>query len=160
MLIKQDLDNPNDESNSYLTLEEWRLRAATLGVALPVDDTEAAQKILVGMRYVDNKRYSGVTVDPFQSTMWPRAFINAGGETYPKNKIPFEITDAVLFVAIEDNVYQTVDASKQVKRKKIDIIETEYTDASLNQLRFKRVPRADALLSRWTARPANFVYGV
>lgn len=160
MLIKQDLDNPNDESNSYLTLEEWRARAAALGIDLPADDTKAAQKILIGMRYVDNKRYAGVTVDPFQSTMWPRAFINAGSETYPKNKVPFEVLDAVLFVAAEDDVYQTVDASKQVKRKKIDIIETEYMDVSLNQLRFKRVARADALLSRWAARPANFVYGV
>lgn len=160
MLIKQDLDNPNDESNSYLTLEEWRSRAAVLGIDLPTDDTEAAQKILVGMRYVDNKKYSGVTVDPFQSTMWPRAFIHSGGSTYPKNKVPFEILDAVLFVAAEDDVYQTIDASKQVRRKKIDIIDTEYMDVGLNQLRFKRVPRADALLSRFIALPTSFVYGV
>lgn len=165
-LIKQDPLAPTTTANSYLTLAEWRARAAELGVTLPTDDTEAESQILAGMTYVDTSNFIGETVIAFQGTAWPRAGVTIyhAGELveYDTSVVPQQVIDAVLYVANEDGVYSTVDRTKQVKRKKIDVIDTEYRDVDVSSLGLKRVSRADALLSMFVLNNqfSNMVYAV
>lgn len=155
-LIKQDPLAPTIDANSYLTLAEWRARADELGVTLPVDDTEAESQILSGMTYIDTSNFIGETVIPFQGTAWPRAGVEIyhAGELveYDNTVIPQQVIDAVLHVANESGVYLSVDPSKRVKRKKVDVIETEYDYGSSSGAQgIKKVSRADSLISMFVS---------
>jgi hypothetical protein len=160
-LIVQDPLAPTGAANSYLSLVDWQERATELGLPAPTED-----KILTGMLYVDTSNFIGETVVAFQGTAWPRTGVNIyhAGELveYDTEKVPQQVIDAVLYVAAEDNVYSTTQGGKRVLRKKIDVIETEYADDGINAVSFKRVSKADALLSKFTAssRPSQIVYAV
>lgn len=160
-LIVQDPLTPTEEANSYLSLVDWQSRATELGLSAPTED-----KILTGMLYVDTANFIGETVVAFQGTAWPRTGVNIfhAGELveYETDKVPQQVIDAVLYVAAEDNVYSTTQGGKRVLRKKIDVIETEYADDGINAVSFKRVSKADALLSRFvvSSRPSQIVYAV
>lgn len=165
-LIVQDPSDPTESANSYFSLADWRIRAAELGITLPVDDTEAEGKILTGMLYVDSSNFLGEPVIAFQTTAWPRTGVKIyhGGELveYDTDKIPQQVIDAVLYVSAETSVYKTTSGGQRVKSKKIDVIEKEFFDDGINAASFKRVARADALLSMFVARQSfnQFVYAV
>jgi hypothetical protein len=163
-LIVQYPLNPTETANSYQSLAEYRARAAIIGVTLPDDETEAEQKILIGQQYVDNKDFIGETVIAFQGTEWPRSnIVEYKGDkeyVYSDESIPQQVIDAVLYVAAEDDVYVTQTGGKRVQSKKIDVIETTYFDDGAQAIGFKRVTRADSLLSRFVSKAPNFFYVV
>lgn len=160
-LIVQDPLAPTEVANSYLSLVDWQSRATELGLSAPTED-----KILTGMLYVDTSNFIGETVVAFQGTAWPRTGVNIyhAGELveYDTDKVPQQVIDAVLYVADEDNVYSTTQGGQRVKMKKVDVLEKEFFDDGINAASFKRVAKADALLSKFTAssRPSQIVYAV
>ena len=160
-LIPQDPLNPTITANSYLTLAEWQARAIVLGLPEPRET-----KILTGMLYVDTSNFKGETVVAFQGTAWPRVGVSVfhAGKLveYDSATIPQQVIDAVLYVSAEDDVYQTTQGGKRVLRKKVDVLETEYADDGVNAAAFKRVSKADALLSMFTVskRPSQIINAV
>jgi hypothetical protein len=163
-LIVQDPLNPTETANSYQSLADYRARAAIIGVTLPDDNTKAEQKILIGQQYVDNKDFVGETVIAFQGTEWPRSnIVEYKGDkeyVYSDEVIPQQVIDAVLYVANEDNVYVTQTSGERIKTAKVDVISTEYFDDGSQVTGFKRVTRADSLLSRFVSKAPNFFYVV
>lgn len=160
-LIVQDPLAPTEAANSYLSLVDWQARATELGLSAPTED-----KILTGMLYVDTANFIGETVVAFQGTAWPRTGVNIfhAGELveYETDKVPQQVIDAVLYVAAEDNVYSTTQGGQRVKVDEIDVIKTEYFDDGVNAVSFKRVAKADSLLSRFVAssRPSQWLWNV
>lgn len=160
-LIVQDPLAPTEAANSYLSLVDWQARATELGLPAPTED-----KILTGMLYVDTANFIGEAVVAFQGTAWPRTGVNIyhAGELveYDTQKVPQQVIDAVLYVAAEDNVYSTTQGGQRVKMKKVDVIEKEFFDDGVNAVSFKRVAKADSLLSRFVAssRPSQWLWNV
>lgn len=159
---------PTEEADSYLSLADWRARADTLGITLPTDDTEAEIRIRAGMLYVDSNQFQGQTVVAFQGTQFPRSGITSyvDGELveYDNEKIPQQVIDAVLYAAAEDSIYITTTGGQRIQSKKVDVIEKTYFDDGVNAASFKKVPRADVLLSRFIDKTAgkfsNILYQV
>ena len=150
-LIVQDTTTPTTTANSYLSLVDWQARATELGLSEP---TEA--QILTGMLYVDSNTFIGETVVAFQSTAWPRSsvIIFHGNDyvEYDKDAIPQQVIDAVLYAAVEPDLYQTAQGGQRVKMKKVDVLEKEFFDDGVNATAFKRVSRADAMLKPFLSK--------
>lgn len=159
-LIVQDPSNPSVDANSYQSLADARLRAASLGVTLSTDDDEAARQILTGMQYVESNQFIGEEVIAFQGTSFPRTgiiqYVKGEEHEYPTDEVPQQIIDAVLFVAEEGSVYTTQSGGKRVKRKKIDVIDTEYFDDGSDSIGIKQVTRADSLLKSFIYKSPNY----
>lgn len=162
-LIIQNPVDPSTSANSYLSVADARTRAAYLGVTLSTDDAAAEVQLRIGMRYVDAKNYVGREVIPFQGTKWPREqiYLYRDGEQYEYSTdvIPEQVLDALVIVAAEDDVYSSVTAGERTKSAKVDVIQTEYFDDG-NIVGFKRITRADVLLSQFVYSEPNIMYVV
>lgn len=160
-MIVQDPLNPTADADSMVSITDARLRAVNLGVTLPADDTELEVALVKGNVYLNSLCYLGETVVPFQGTSWPRTGVKIGTNEYPDNQIPQQAIDAQIIAAeysASGDIYTVVDGDKRVKRKKIDVIETEYFGIeSGSQSGKKVITRANELLAMFTC-PANGNY--
>jgi len=164
VLTVQDPSNPTTTADSYLSLADFRTRASSLGLTLATEDAAAEVQIRTGMQYVDSFRFAGEVIIPWQGTQWPRQnfieYVNGVEYEYDNQKIPQQVIDAVLYVAVEDDIYVTQTAGERIQSAKVDVIETTYFDDGASANGFKRVVRADSLLSRFIAKTPNFGYPV
>lgn len=153
-MIVQDPLNPTDDADSMVSLVDARDRALSLGVTLPTDDTECEVALVKGNVYLNNLCFYGEAVVPFQQTPFPREGIAINNNEYPSDQIPQQAIDAQIVsaaYAATGDIYTVVDNDKRVKRKKIDIIDTEYFGIeSGSQSGKKVITRANELLAMFT----------
>lgn len=153
-MIIQDPLNPTDDADSMVSVADARDRATALGVTLPVDDTELEVALVQGNMYLNSLCYYGEPVVPFQQCPFPRTGVAIGTNEYPSDQIPQQAIDAQIVAAAyaaNSEIYTVVDNDKRVKRKKIDVIETEYFGIeSGSQSGKKVITRADELLAMFT----------
>jgi hypothetical protein len=119
-------------ANSYVTLAEARTYATDRGLSLPADDAALSVLLIKAWEYIDmeprgsykgNKTY--LTSD---TAKWPRTDVMVDGVTYASNEVPAVVKKAQIQAAVD---IQTTDptpilAGNLIKRKKVDVIETEY----------------------------------
>lgn len=160
-MIVQDPLNPTADADSMVSVTDARTRAVNLGVMLPTDDTELEVALVKGNAYLNSLCYYGEVVVPFQITSWPRTGVAIGSNEYPSDQIPQQAIDAQIVsaaYAASGEIYTVVDNDKRVKRKKIDVIETEYFGIeSGSQSGKKVITRANELLAMFTC-PAGGNY--
>ncbi|AAW67520.1 hypothetical phage protein [Listonella phage phiHSIC] len=160
-MIVQDPLNPTAEADSMVSVADARARATALGVTLPTDNTELEAALVQGNMYLNSLCYYGEAVVPFQMTSWPRTGVAIGTNEYPSDQIPQQAIDAQIVAAAyaaNGEIYTVVDNDKRVKRKKIDIIETEYFGSETGSQSGKKViTRANELLVMFTC-PAGGNY--
>jgi hypothetical protein len=160
-MIVQDPLNPTADADSMVSVADARARAVNLGVTLPADDTELEVALVKGNVYLNSLCYYGETVISWQGTSWPRTGVAIGDNEYPSDQIPQQAIDAQIVAAAyaaSGDIYTVVDNDKRVKRKKIDVIETEYFGIeSGSQSGKKVITRANELLAMFTC-PANGNY--
>lgn len=160
-MIVQDPLNPTAEADSMVSVADARARAVNLGVTLPTDDTELEVALVKGNVYLNSLCYYGEAVVPYQGTSWPRTGVAIGTSEYPSDQIPQQAIDAQIVsaaYAASGDIYTVVDNDKRVKRKKIDVIETEYFGAESGSSSGKKViTRANELLAMFTC-PASGSY--
>lgn len=153
-MIVQDPSNPNADADSMVSLVDARDRALALGVTLPTNDTELEVALVQGNVYLNSLCYYGDPVVPFQITAFPRKGVAIGKNEYPSDQIPQQAIDAQIVAAAyaaSGEIYTVVDNDKRVKRKKIDVIETEYFGSeSGSQSGKKVITRANELLAMFT----------
>lgn len=146
--------NPNSTADSMVGVSDARLRALQLGVTLPADDTELEVALIKGNVYLASLCYYGEVVAPFQQCPFPRTGVAIGANEYPSDQIPQQAIDAQIVAAAyaaSGEIYTVVDNDKRVKRKKIDVIETEYFGIeSGSQSGKKVITRANELLAMFT----------
>lgn len=130
-------------ANAYVTLAELKTYIGT--IALPTaTDTAYENAIINATRYLDGKyrpRWKGCRVNALaQALEWPRANVlyEADGEqlTYssylPTTTIPQRLKDATCEAALRAlSGPLAIDASASVRRKKIDVLETEYAPGAV-----------------------------
>lgn len=155
-MIIQDPLNPTANADSMVSVADARTRATALGVALPADDTELEVALVKGNVYLNSLCYYGESVAPFQMTAFPRIGIYMAGNEYPSDQIPQQAIDAQIVAAAyaaNSEIYTVVDNNKRVKRKKIDVIETEYFGSETGSQTGKKViTRANELLAMFTCQ--------
>lgn len=153
-MIVQDPTTPTADADSMVSVTDARTRATALGVTLPTDDTELEVALVQGNVYLNSLCYYGEAVVPFQMTPFPRTGVAVGKNEYPSDQIPQQAIDAQIVAAAyaaNSEIYTVVDNDKRVKRKKIDVIETEYFGSeSGSQSGKKVITRANELLAMFT----------
>ena len=155
-MIVQDPTTPTSDADSMVSVADARARAAALGVTLPTDDAELEVALVKGNVYLNSLCYYGESVVPFQMTAFPRTGVAIGKNEYPPDQIPRQAIDAQIVAAsyaASGEIYTVVDNDKRVKRKKIDVIETEYFGAETGSQSGKKViTRANELLAMFTCQ--------
>lgn len=153
-MIIQDPSNPTADADSMVSVADARTRATSLGVTLPTDDTQLEVALIQGNVYLNSLCFYGEPVVPFQQCPFPRTGVAIGSNEYPSDQIPQQAIDAQIVAAAyaaSDEIYTVVDNDKRVKRKKIDIIETEYFGSDTGAQTGKKViTRANELLAMFT----------
>lgn len=114
---------------------------AESGLSLPVGAPVPAILRQRGSAYIDGlygSQFSGVPTGGFQQERaWPRAGATAYKAPIPDDVIPLQVEHASYFAAFQEatepgSLAITTSAAKSIKRKKIDVIETEYFEGSGN----------------------------
>ena len=150
--------NPNSTADSMVGISDARLRAIQLGVDLPTEDAELEVALIKGNVYLASLCFYGEVVAPFQKCPFPREGIAISSNEYPSDQIPQQAIDAQIVCAAYSatgDIYTVVDNDKRVKRKKIDVIDTEYFGIESGSSSGKKViTRANEMLSMFTC-PAN-----
>lgn len=146
-------------ANSYNSRADIIAYAAARGVVLADDDTTdvLAIKAMDYLALSDND-WKGEPVSPTQSLAWPRkGAIPTGSRTaFPDNAIPVQVKKAQCELAVIANsgvalIPTTSAETAFVTREKVDVIETEYSEAIALKLMgsLPDMPSIDALLSPW-----------
>lgn len=149
-----------DGANTYVSRAELISYAALRGVTLAdVDATDVlAIKAMDYLALFDTK-WKGELVDPgVQSLAWPRKGVYPVNSStqFPDDQIPGQIQRAQCELALNVNagtiLLPTTSAETAfIKKEKVDVIETEYSEAVALKLMglLPQMPLVDALLAGW-----------
>lgn len=120
-------------ATSYVTVAEARAYASARGVTLPAVDGDVEQLAVKAIDYLEAQRarYQGSKVDADQDLQWPRVNVVIDGNEYPETSIPKVLKSAQCQLMIE--AANGVDLMPTrtggfVKKEKVDVIETEYSE--------------------------------
>lgn len=141
-------------SNSYVTLSEMttymeaRLNSGAFDDADPDDQNRA---LVEATRWLDTLTWRGERTTSTQALQWPRQWAldpdSPIQDYYDEDAVPGRVKDAQRELAFQFLVAGTTDAAsleptRNVKRKKVDVIETEYFDARDTVTGLARFPSA------------------
>lgn len=119
-------------ANSYVTLAEARSYATDRGLSLPADDAALSVLLVKAWEYIDMEPrglYKGdKTYLTPETAKWPRTGVIVDRVEYDAAVVPGAIKKAQIQAAVD---IQTTDptpvlAGNQIKREKVDVLETEY----------------------------------
>lgn len=116
-------------ANSYVAVDEAIAYAAARGITLPANP---APLLLEAMQYIESHgaRFKGTpTNGRAQALQWPRDGVEIDGHPIGDDEIPRELAAAQLqmVLAVHAGVNPlATNSGKVVKRKKVDVLETEY----------------------------------
>jgi hypothetical protein len=140
------------------------------GLTLPAGAPAPAVLRQRGSAYINGlygPDFSGVPTDGFaQEDSWPRVGAEAYGQAIPSDMIPVAVINASYAAGYQEAVSPgslsiAASGSKSVKRKKIDVIETEFFEGSGDALKDStiRLQVVEGLLAPFFAvsLPAIFV---
>jgi hypothetical protein len=120
------------------------------------DADDRARALISATRWVDTLDFLGTKADTAQALQWPRSGVRDAdsrfGSDIPDDEIPVAVTYATCEVALEFlNAGTTdlwrVDATLGVKRKKVDVLETEYFESAQRPVGLERITQAVRLLA-------------
>jgi hypothetical protein len=142
-----------ENSNSYVSLEEFAEYAADRLQDLPADEPAQQALLLRAMEYLESiDDYKGVRNTGTQALKWPRTGVYIDGFPVAKNKIPTNLKRAQMQLGIEAISYDLMPSTDgfAVASEKVDVIEVEYaTGGRLSGSTAPAVPefpKVDALL--------------
>ena len=154
------------DAQAYVDAAGARTYATLRGVALPADDSAVEALLVQATDYLEGLRaeYQGAktwpvaVADPVhaaQALQWPRVdvYIDGADTAFPSDAIPRELVAAQCQLVIEGAngvKFNGTTDGRVVKRKKVDVLETEYMTAQetgTNGPPVVSMPKVDALLA-------------
>ena len=115
--------------DSYVTVAEadaYNAIRPSQSIWAALSDSEKEQRLVAASDYLDSQYiFTGKKTDPNQPREFPR-----NGST----EIPTAIKKAVFELALQDSL--TSNASAEVKREKVDVLEVEYFQSDNGAIRF------------------------
>lgn len=108
-------------ANSYVSEAELDSYTTSRGITLTKD---LSQLLLQAMDYIESKQYKSEPLSSTQSTVFPRMGVG----------IPRNIKQAQIMLAVAADATELMAATTeaQVKKEKVDVIETEYFEGASN----------------------------
>ena len=121
-------------TDTYNTIEELTAYATARAITLTLDEELI---LLKAMDYIETRSYWGNKTDPDQDLEFPRNL---------ETEVPAKIKKAQLVAAllIDSGVDLFARIERGIKKRKIDVIETEY---QINAAEYVRYPELEVLLS-------------
>ena len=119
-------------AESYATAAELTTYATDRGITLTGD---AEELLLRANDYLETLQFIGYKLTKDQSLQWPRADVTIDGFGYQSDELPSELKVAQMEVAIaadqEAGPFAVI--SRETKREKFDVFETEYADSAASR---------------------------
>ena len=121
-------------TDTYNTVEELDAYASARGTTLAQDQELT---LLKAMDYIESRNFAGSKTDPVQSLEFPRNLLT---------EVPAKIKKAQLVLAclIDGGVNVFAPIERGIKRKKVDVLETEYQANAGETVRY---PEVESLLN-------------
>jgi hypothetical protein len=150
MIIVEDGSNIAN-SNSYDSIANIDsycfLRGYTSWEPLSEEDKEAA--IHRAMNYLEAKSWMGMASSETQSLAWPRTGVYYRGYLLGSDVIPKALKSALAEASYRESVNPSIllpdlERGGAIKRKKIDVLETEWFNGASNETQFTAI---DSLLA-------------
>jgi hypothetical protein len=116
-------------ANSYVTEAELTTFATERGITITGTNSEL---IYQSMDYIEQQNFIGVKSTQAQPLQWPRYDAYVDSYLIASNTIPQDLKNAQMQTALSiDEGNGPLDVVEQkVKREKVDVLETEYSDNS------------------------------
>lgn len=154
----------------YGTDEDFTTWAADNGYTVPASPSVAVLRQR-GSAYLDGlygPRFVGTPTDGFtQERAWPRTDAEAYGTAIPSDTVPVAIEQASYFAAYQEAVSPgslaaATSPGRSVKRKKIDVIETEFFEGSGDAVSDAtlRLSTVEGLVTPFLTRPLPAIFVV
>jgi hypothetical protein len=149
------------DANSYgvtdgtATFAAARSYAVDRGIVLcNADDAKLTAYLILATDYLESKKYKGSQVDSTQPLSFPRqGLYYSDGTVFPEDELPDCLLKALYQLCIEQQsgvkLLPTVDRQSSggfIKREKIDVFETEYSE-QIGTTLAPIMPAVDALLA-------------
>lgn len=122
-----------DEYCTLMNYTEWISAPDT-----PEETIKKESAIIRTMQFFENQIYSGYKTSDDNPLEWPRygIYLDTGSE-FPNNKIPEDLKKAVsegayIEYKTPDSLFESGGSTGKVKRKRIDVLETEYFESYLS----------------------------
>ena len=133
-------------ANTYASIDTVDAYHAALGQATWTgDDADKETAILRAMRYVENLQWNGTKTAQANPLSWPRDdTYDRDGVEYASNMVPDAVVNALCEAALIELTDQgalrpTQATTGQVKRQKVDVIETEYFESNYSRQSFDAI---------------------
>ena len=116
-------------TDSYIDESELQAYAAARGITLIGD---ASVQLIKAMDYLEAQSFKGTKTDAAQPLQWPRTGVYIDGMLIDSDTVPQEVKDAqaVIAVSIDQGYDPMATYGPAVKRRKTDVLETEYKDSA------------------------------
>lgn len=125
-----------ESANSYVSVADADTYHTNLGQsAWTGTDDEKSSAILRAMRYLENLNWTGWKTSHDNPLAWPRyQTFDRDGKLYDSDIVPQNVVNALCEAALVELVSAgalrpTTSTTGQVKRQKVDVIETEYFES-------------------------------
>ncbi len=119
-----------DNANSFVTDAEYKSYASLRGLTVAATQPEREANLIAAMDYLRSVegKLKGCRVRSTQSLMYPRYGACLYGYAIPSNEIPTELKSAQMEAAAfaTSNEILTNSTNDNIKREKVDVLETEY----------------------------------
>jgi len=103
-IVVEDGTGSDPTANSYVTVQELRDFAGSVGYSnLPVDDIELEPLLINAMYVIEAKCYQGNRSFADQPLSFPRTGLTHDGVSYPSNEIPVWLKNAQCSYALTSN---------------------------------------------------------
>lgn len=134
-----------DDANSYVSLEYARNYALTRGYSdmLKMSDEELKKMLIRGTDYVDHiYKYRGKKCTAQQALSFPRKNL-IDDDGYEIDGIPLNLKKAVVeaanLVKTQETLFITKNKDGNIKRKKVDVLETEFFENKDESLEYATI---------------------
>lgn len=127
-----------DSANSYATVAQARDYALARGVTLSATDSVVEALLIKAADFLEGleAKFKGSRVDPEQALAWPRdeVFLFSSDTKLPITEIPTLLIKAQCQLAVDAVAIdlQPSGSGREVIRRKVDVIETEYAKTGSN----------------------------
>ena len=141
------------DANSYITLAEaetYMLGRGNKALWTAADDADKDIALAEATQEIDVRDYSGYRTDDTQALSWPRQWANNPDDPvqsyFDNDEVPTRIKNATAELAFQFIKAGTTDVAAladttNVKRKRVDVLETEYFSGTGTPLGLARFPR-------------------
>lgn len=117
-------------ANSYVTVDEIKTYADLRNIEYPYSDSDMEANAILAMDYLQAQCYKGGMVETTQPLLWPRQYVYINNAEFPSDSIPTQLKNAQIELALAQAntslLQDGTDTGDDVKREKVDNLETEY----------------------------------